>query len=144
MATPLALDSKLLVGCAQALANPANPSRVLLSFKQGAKYTAGETGIYFQGDSATVDSGVWIRLYPVQDSTSDNDVIIGMQFEIRSGSVDFTNAIAEDIRALLHRAWNVTLGGVLVSQSFRQSGSTDDADGRITRTENYYLTVNRP
>lgn len=101
-------------------------------------------GVY--GSSATdlSETSVVVRSYPVDSSVADNDEVVGLQFAIESDSVDLAGQICDDLRALLHQSWNVTLGTVMVSQSFRRSGANSDSGGHSSRTENYYLTVNRP
>jgi hypothetical protein len=135
----MSFEERLLVGTAQAVAADPSP----LTFKMDLKYVDGEFGIFFTADTDQRDRAMVIRTYAVEDSPADNDATIGLQFEIRSPSLREVLDIVDLLRALLHRAWGVTLGDVEVSQAFRRSGTGSDSGGRVSYTENYYLTVNR-
>lgn len=135
----MSFEERLLDGLGQAVMD----NTQWPTYRKDLAYTPGEMGVYFTSQTEPTDRAMTIRLYPVDDSVADNDVTVGVQFEIRSRSLREVLDTVEDLRALLHRAWNVTLGSVMVTQSFRRSGTGSDSGGRVSYTENYYLTVNR-
>lgn len=98
---------------------------------------------------ASPDNAVALAQYPVSDSPSLSDSVIGLQVRTRAAGDDSrpVDEIADAIFDQLHGLADKTLaGGVRIVFSERRSGlaAAKDAQHRWDRTDNYYLTVWRP
>lgn len=83
--------------------------------------------------------------YPVSDDPSLSDSVIGVQVTIWHHERDKLRSIVSDVFNLMQGRWGGNMGNVRLVQVSRQSGANlgQDGNGRVGRTENYYLTVHR-
>lgn len=143
-------ENALLFGVANDLADNAAAKVKLWSEldengqPNGAQPT-GSTAIFFRIWPEDVDS-VTLVPYPVSDDPSLSDSVAGLQLTIRCADMQRVSDIADDVFSRLHGRQAGMLGNVRLVQAFRRSGADlgQDGNGRIGRTENYYLTVHRP
>lgn len=125
----------------------ATQSGGLLTFRDPAKgsavYLASEVGIYGTVLPEDPDGAVALTLYGVQESP---DTIIGAQFRIRSGSDGHIDLIEDALTSCWHDRWGDTLNGIRLVHASWQSGADlgTDQNGRLVRSVNYYLRVERP
>lgn len=106
-------------------------------------YQEGEVGIHGLVMPEQPDTAVALNLYPVQETP---DTIVGAQFRYRAR----TDAILDSIEDALSNTWVDRWGGILgdirlVSASWASGASLgQDQIGRIERSMNIYLRVERP
>lgn len=83
--------------------------------------------------------------YPVSDDPSLSDSVIGVQVTIWHRDRDRLRSIVSDVFNLMQGRWGGNMGNVRLVQAVRRSGANlgQDGNGRVGRTENYYLTVHR-
>lgn len=110
-------------------------------------YTATEIGIAVGAAPQTPDRIITLTGYTVSDEVELPLSVIGVQVRTR-GTTDPRSAdnLADPVFDLLHNASRLTLGGVYVSLIQRRSSAPmgRDANGRWERSDNYYLTCQRP
>jgi hypothetical protein len=114
---------------------------------EGYDAATGAFAIMVENFAQTPEKQIQIRDYPVLDGRADDEDVVGIQFSIRGGTdPDEVSDVIDGLFALFHDLWSVTIGPVKVVKSNRQSGANlgPDGSGRVSRTENYYFTVNRP
>lgn len=143
-------ENALLFGVANDLAD--NPHALVKLWSEldengepNAAQPTGSTAIFFRVWPEEVDS-VTLAPYPVSDDPSLSDSVVGLQVTIRCGDMQRVSDIADDVFSRFHGRQAGMLGTVRLVQSFRRSGANlgQDGNGRVGRTENYYLTVHRP
>lgn len=145
------IEADLLVGCAQMLAAlPANGDgarRTKYTYRTDAPYVAADGfGLYADLAEPNDLPSIVVAEYPVSADLVGGDEVVGVQFRIASKDrLAVKHAIA-DLRDHLHGRWGGSLGSVTLIQATRSSGTNvgQDANGRLVRTENYYLTIYRP
>ncbi len=110
-----------------------------------AVLTAGQVGIFDGRILAETIEGIGLATYPVADAV-DSRSVIGLQVTFRSASKATLRNRAELVFETLHAAWGITVSGIRVTHILRQSSADLGIDeaGAHLRTDNYYLTVNRP
>lgn len=143
-------ENALLFGVANDLADNPNARVKLWSENDangnpGSPQPAGSTAIVFRIWPEDMDS-VTLAPYTVSDDPSLSDSVQGLQVTIRCADMQKVGDIADDVFSRLHGRQAGMLGNVRLVQSFRRSGVDlgQDGNGRIGRTDNYYLTVHRP
>jgi len=84
--------------------------------------------------------------YPVSDDPSLSESVIGVQVTIWHRDRDVLKAVLSDVFNAMHGRWGGNIGNVRLVQALRRSGANlgQQGNGRVGRTENYYLTVHRP
>lgn len=139
-------DTRLLEGVAETLAAEVTPSLEWHSDPEVA-YDGGMPAIVLETYPEGVQDAVTLTGYVVADGIADgSDDVVGVQAMIRSRSRGQVRAIASGIFAVLQSRRGGSLGTVRLVSARRASGTNvgQDADGRLVRSENYYLTVHRP
>lgn len=110
-------------------------------------YTASEVGIAVGAAPQTPDRTITLTAYPVSDDPELPLSVLGVQVRTR-GTTDprIADDLADPVFDLLHNATGLTLAGVRVPLIQRRSAAPmgRDANGRWERSDNYYLTVQRP
>lgn len=136
-------STKLLQGIAAHLADRV-PN---LAWSATDPYPAAAVGIYVGSMPASPDRAVALTAYPVEDNPALTDDITGIQVRSRGTqdprvATDLDDAIFE----VLQGATGLTLGGVYVTQLWRNSGGPmgADANRRHEMSSNYYAHTNRP
>lgn len=130
---------------AVAAANPAAKVKLWDQHSQGDAQPAGTVGIYIDTSPPDVDA-VQLVDYTVSDEPTTSDSTQGVQVVIKASSPATVKGIVSDLYDLFHGRDAGMIGDVTLVASFRSSGTNtgQDQSGRMTRTENYYLTVWRP
>lgn len=111
--------------------------------KTGAP-TSGATHIFIDQWPQEQNSVTLID-YPVSDDPSLSDSVIGVQVTIWHRDRDKLRTIVSDVFNTMQGRWGGSMGNVRLVQAARRSGANlgQDGNGRVGRTENYYLTVHR-
>lgn len=106
-------------------------------------YQAGEVGIHGLVMPEEPDTAVALNLYPVQETP---DTIVGAQFRYRARVESILDEIEDALSNTWADRWGGNLGGIrLVSASWASGASLgQDQNGRIQRSMNVYLRVERP
>jgi hypothetical protein len=123
---------------------------VTITYKSAAPYLPGDAGPVFLEDvPAAPDAAITLATYPVSTDPELNDVVQGLQVRTRTGRAGFAadSALADAVFDRLHGAEGLDLGnGVHVTRIQHISGAAlgEDTSGRPERTDNYYVTTNRP
>lgn len=113
------------------------------------KYPAGSANpIFIKAAPAMPDSIITLTPYVVSDDGTLNDSVLGVQIRFR-GTTDprAVEDVADAVFDRLHGAGSVALSPTAwLVHAARMSGTPlgPDGNGRHERTDNYYLTVNRP
>lgn len=110
-------------------------------------YQASETAIVIRDIPTTPDRLITLAAYVVGGGHGNASTTQGVQVRLRAGrDPREVDDLADAIFDLLDSAGPMTLGGVGVSQIYRQSYSSlgKDGNGRWERSENYYLDAERP
>jgi hypothetical protein len=112
-------------------------------------YTVLQTGIILGNIPQSPDRIVALAAYPVSDSPSLSDSVIGVQIKCRWGGADPrpVDDLADSIFSLLHGSQQIALStGVTIVQCRRNSGAPlgMDVNERWSNVANYYVTVLRP
>lgn len=139
-------EADLLKAIAADIASAAGP-RVPLAWRpDGSAYSAAEIGIHRDLTPDQPGASVTLADYVVSDDVGGEDSVIGLQVRISSKSRDQLKAIATDVFERWHGRQRCTLSGITITGARRASGTPlgQDRNGRLERTENYYLTVARP
>ncbi len=118
-------------------------------WRETGAYQAGETGIVIAARPQEPADVVSLSAYGVDDDPSLSDSVLGLQVWCRRagahpGPVADTADVVFD---LLHGATNVDLpGGLRIVQCVRRSqvGGGQDANGRWSDIQNFYVTVHYP
>lgn len=142
--TETSTEAALLVGVAEAMV--AATTRQPYAWKPTAAYTVGDgIGITIDLAPASDLPGVTITEYPVSADVVGGDEVLGVQFRIVGKNRAQVKDVISDLVDLFHARWGGSLGDIKLIQSQRSSGANlgQDANGRLVRTENYYLTIYR-
>ncbi|MEV4053038.1 minor capsid protein [Amycolatopsis sp. NPDC049688] len=113
----------------------------------GSAYQASETAITFGAMPSEPDRAITLTAYPVRDDPSLSDSVVGLQVRTRGGSDPHdVEGLADALFDLLHHPQAHTVGAIRVVQALRNSGGPlgRDENNRWERSDNYYVTVNRP
>jgi hypothetical protein len=119
------------------------------TYRTTGSYTASETGVRFGDIPQKPDRVITLSGYPVTDDPALSDSVIGLQVRCRWGGSDRqpSDDLADAVFDLLHGLSGRTLStGVRIVSCKRVSGSTlgQDANGRWSNVQNFYLAVHRP
>lgn len=113
----------------------------------GGVYAPDAVGITQGTIPQSPDRIVCLTPYPVSEEPGSQDVIVSIQVRCR-GTRDpsVVDDLADAVRELLHGLTSVVLGGIGVSQVWRNSTAPLGPDqlGRYERTDNYYVQAARP
>lgn len=138
----MSFTADLLQGLAEIIA--ADTTAV---WRPSGVYTPAETGIVIGTVPQSPDAVVVLTAYPVRDEPVGADSVVGVQIRTRTGGADPRSTIDldDEIFTALHSRPAGDIGGIRVTQIWRQSGTPMGADGngRHERSSNYYLTVGR-
>ena len=138
-------ELQVLYGLAElAAANP--DARVALEWPgPTGSFTGSGVPITVEEYAAGTDV-VTLSEYAVSDDPSLSDSVMGVQVMVRCHERARTKAIAADLFDLLQGRRGGTLGGIRLVSARRASGTSvgKDSEGRLGRSDNYYLTVHRP
>lgn len=118
----------------------------LIQYSEAGAYSGPRAGLYDTVLPETPDDAIAVTVYPLSDNVSDGDAIFGVQFRCRSSSKSRLYELEDAIRDSWARRPGGTLGAVRLVQSVWSSGASlgQDANDRLIRSSNYYLTVHRP
>lgn len=136
-------ETLLLQGVAGVLAGT---RRTKITYRPAGAYQATDGfGIYFDIEPEGGLDAITLTEYAVSDPI-DNPSVAGVQARIASQDRRQVKSAISDMYDLLHGRWGGSLGEIKLIQSVRQSGTGlgQDGNGRLVRTENYYLTIERP
>lgn len=139
-------ESALLEGVAATLAAEVTPE---LDWEPDPTkaYSGERPAIVLETYPEGVDDVVTLTAYPVANDVGDGSSdVVGVQAMIRSRDRATVRALNAGIFDALHGRRGGMLGTVRLVSARRASGTNvgQDADGRLVRSENYYLTVHRP
>lgn len=115
----------------------------LITFREASSYLSSELGIYGTVIPEQPDEAISLSLYVVSEGI---ETVVGAQFRMRAK----TDTRLDLIEDALSNSWvdrqAGTLRGVSLIMSRWASGAPLGQDGsdRLTRSANYYLTVQRP
>lgn len=144
-------EHPLLIAIAAELAAATLPGggavRKQLAWKVApAVYSASDIGVHLGVEPDVPGSSVTIGDYVVRDEVGGEDSIMGLQVRIRAASPAELRGISADVFDRWHGRSRCTLGGIIITSARRVSGTPlgQDRNGRLGRSENYYLTVARP
>lgn len=140
-----AFETALLKGIAVMLA--AGATRVPLTWRAVAPpYTAEEVGIDLDLVREVTEPSLTLSTYVVSDDVGGEDSVLGLQVRFSNASSAGIRDMVADVFDLLHGRQRGMLGGVTLIAARRTSGTGigQDRNGRLERTENYYLTVAQP
>lgn len=134
----------LLVGIALYLDNAG-----VGTFKATGKYTSEQNPIFLEDMPSTPDAAISLTTYAVSSDLTLNDVEQGLQVRVRGGRGDYASDsdLADQVFAQLHGAEGLDLGNdirVALIQHISGAALGQDTNGRPERTDNYYLSTNRP
>ena len=106
-------------------------------------YLASEIGIHGLVMPESPDEAVALNLYPVQESP---DTIVGAQFRMRAKTDGRLDLIEDALSNCWLDRWGGTLGGIRLVLATWASGASlgQDQNGRLERSANVYLRVERP
>jgi hypothetical protein len=106
-------------------------------------YLKSECGIHGTVLPEEGDEAIALTLYPVQESP---DTIMGVQFRIRALTDGRLDLLEHAIATIWTDRWGGTLRGIRLVGSSWASGADlgTDQNGRLVRSVNYYLRVERP
>lgn len=106
-------------------------------------YLDTEIGIHGLVMPESPDEAVTLNLYPVQERP---DTIVGAQFRYRARSDGRLDLIEDALSNIWTDRWGGTLGSVRLVLASWASGASlgQDQNGRLERSVNYYLRVERP
>lgn len=115
----------------------------VLVYRANGGYQAGEVGVHGLVLPESPDAALAMNLYGVDESV---DTVLGLQFRFRAKSEGHLDAIEDALTNSWASRQNGTLNGVTLIQSRWSSGASlgQDSSGRITRSINFYITVDRP
>jgi hypothetical protein len=142
MATGDGFTSRLITGLAEHLA-----AAGIGTWRASGIYQANETAIVIRAIPPSPDRLITLAAYVVGGGHGNASTTQGVQVRLRAGKDPRdVDDLADAIFDLLDSAGPLTLGGVGVSQAYRQSYSSlgQDGNGRWERSENYYLDAERP
>lgn len=123
----------------------ASSSGGLLKWRQppsGGAYLSSEIGIYGSIMPESPDAAVAASLYVVSEQPV---TVVGVQFRMRAASDAALDAIENVLANCWTDRWGGSLGSVKLVQSRWASGAPlgQDQNGRLERSINFYLTVER-
>lgn len=106
-------------------------------------YQLSELGIYGLVMPEQPDEAIALNLYVVDESVES---VIGAQFRYRAKTDARLDQIEDALSNSWTKRWTGTLGSGKLIMSQWASGASlgQDGNGRITRSANFYLTVERP
>lgn len=118
----------------------------LVQYSEAGAYSGPRVGLYDTVLPETPDDAIALTVYPLVDNVSEGDAVFGAQFRFRASSKSRLYELEEALRDSWARRPGGTLGTVRLVQSVWSSGASlgQDANGRLIRSANYYLTVHRP
>lgn len=124
----------------------ASESAGLLTWRDpraGTPYAASEIGIYGVVMPEAPDRAVALNLYGVSERPV---TVLGAQFRYRGNTDSDLDAIEDALSNIWSERWGGTLGSVPLVMSEWASGTSlgQDQNGRLERSLNVYLTVDRP
>lgn len=106
-------------------------------------YLDSEIGIHGLVMPESPDEAITLNLYPVQERP---DTIVGAQFRMRAKTDGRLDLIEDALSNIWSDRWGGTLGGIRLVLGTWASGASlgQDQNGRLERSVNYYLRVERP
>jgi hypothetical protein len=134
--------TSLLTGLAQHLAGGG-----IGTWRATGTYTSAETAITIRAAPPSPDRVVVLAAYPVRSAPGTVDITTGVQIRTRAGADPRDcDDLADAIFDLLDSAGGLVLGGIHVTQIYRQSYASlgRDQRSRWERSDNYYLDAVRP
>lgn len=136
----------LLVGLAGLMQNAGGTRRQYRYLESAAYTSASEFGFYMDIAPANDLPSITLTEYPVSGDVVGGDEVLGVQFRIEAKDRQAVKDVISDLRDVIHSRWGGTLGSVTLISAMRSSGTNlgQDSNGRLVRTENYYLTIYRP
>ena len=140
----MGFESDFVVGFASLLATAG-----VGVWKLTGSYATTDVAIAVDAVPLSPNDAITLTDYVVSDDPTLSDSVLGLQVRTRKAGADPRPVKDLDgaIFALLHGMPATTLpGGVHVVSCFRRSGASlgQDANGRWSRSSNYYATVHRP
>ena len=125
-----------------------NPApRVALAWRpDGTPYPEGVYGIHRDLWPQLAGPSLTLATYTVDDAFALADSTIGMQVTIRDRDRTRLAAVSDDLFDLFHGRSGGMLGAIELLCARRASATSmgQDSNGRLGRSENYYLAVHRP
>lgn len=110
-------------------------------------YGDDETAIVLGRTPPAPDRVIALASYPVEDDPQIPVSVLGVQVRCRAtADPRAADDLADQVFDLWHGAMNLLIGGVRVVQILRRSSTPlgQDQSGRWERSDNYYMTVQRP
>lgn len=112
----------------------------------GAAYPASAYGIYLDTWPLIAGPSLTLAAYDVDNAFALADSTIGVQVTIRDKDRRRIGRVSDDVFARFQGRHGGMLGPIDLVSARRASATNlgQDANGRLGRSENYYLTVHRP
>ncbi len=145
--SPSSTDTNLLEGIAQITAAATGRRRTYYWRGDGTPYTLGDgVGFYLDLSPDTLLPSVTVAAYPLSDAPDLSDSIVGVQFLIEAADRDLVRDVSADLLDLWGGRWGGMIGAIRLVTASRSSGTNlgQDANGRLSRSENYAFTIHRP
>lgn len=137
----MSFEADLLTGVAETIGAESG-----YTWRATGAYTAGDGfGIYVDLSPANDLPSITLTEYPVTDDITGGDSVVGIQARIAAKDRRAVKDAVSLLYDLFHARWGGSLGTIELIQAMRSSGANlgQDANGRLVRTENYYLTTYR-
>lgn len=115
----------------------------LISWRDSTPYTSDEIGIFGVVLPESPDEAISLNLYLMSESPV---TVMGAQFRFRARTDARLDLIENVLSNCWSDRWGGTLGSVPLVASAWASGTSlgQDQNGRLERSMNIYLTVDRP